>query len=160
MHHFPIHITVPVAALLAALLLPGCEAPQTPVRTEEPLAPKPVTPEAAHPPLPESSQHATPPVVEQRPAKPLKLTIDETAHSGQSANAFGHAPAPDWLDKDQAAGDLGEAPASNRLLPDLFNTPANSKAVSVKGKILTNGRDDGTLTTVDGAGVSIQMQTD
>ncbi|MEN8107523.1 MAG: hypothetical protein ABFS22_05895 [Pseudomonadota bacterium] len=166
MRHLPIYTAVP---LLATLLLPGCEAPETPTRTEPaPVARETISPEATHAPAPEPKPEPKPkpkqddaqPAIEQRAAKSLKLTIDNTPDTGQPAVTFGDVPEPDWLDKDQAAGGMDEASVSDNLLPELFDTPTDSKAVSVKGKILTDSGSDGTSTKIDGAGVNIQIHSD
>ena len=153
------HPSPPVAALLATLLLPGCEAPEAPVETEPaPVVQETIVPEAA--PAPVQQQDAAQPAVEQRTTKPLKLTIDNDSHAGQPADTFGNVPEPDWLDKSPAGGGMEETPASNDLLPDLFDKQADKKPVSVEGKILTDDGSEGIPSSIDGAGVNIQIQTD
>jgi len=164
--HRKLNAVIPVALLLATLLLPGCEAPETPVKTAPPpTARDTITPGAASArapepvpepvPVPEPEQDDTRPPVEQHSARPLKLTIDNDPRAGQRTASFGTAPRPDWLDTGPAAGG-----AADQLLPDLFDTQTDSKAVSVEGEILTDGGSEGASTTIDGAGVNIQIQTD
>jgi len=155
------HLPPPVATLLATLLLFGCETPETPIETEPaPAARETITPEAAPAPAPVQQQDDAQPATGQRTAKPLKLTIDNDTHTGQPAGTFGNVPEPDWLDKGQAGGGMEEAPVSDKLLPDLFDTQADKKPVSVEGKILTDDGSEDIPTTIDGAGVNIQIQTD
>jgi hypothetical protein len=163
--HRRLNAAAPVALLLATLLLPGCEAPETPVET----APDPTAGATSNPgtvpapepePEPEPQQADVQPAVEQHSARPLKLTIDNDARAGHRAATFGNAPEPDWLDTGPAGGGMDAAPATEQLLPDLFDTQADRKAVSVEGKVLTDGGSEGTSTSLDGAGVNIQLQTD
>ena len=154
------NVAIPVALLLATLLLPGCEAPETPLEnkpapTVRETIPPEVTPAPAPEPEPEPKQDDTQPPVEQHSARPLKLTIDNDARARQRPRTFGNAPRPDWLDTGPAAGG-----ATDQLLPDLFDTQTDSKAMSVEGKVLTDGGSESTSTTIDGAGVNIQIQTD
>jgi hypothetical protein len=162
-----LNAAAPVALLLATLLLPGCEAPETPVETApDPTAGETSTPgtasapEPAPGPVPEPQQADVQPTVEQHNARPLKLTIDTDTRAGQRAATFGNAPEPDWLDTGPAGGGMDAAPATEQLLPDLFDTQADRKAVSVEGKVLTDGGSEGISTSLDGAGVNIQLQTD
>lgn len=165
MRQLPLYTAVPVATLLAALLLPGCDAPETPIEAKPAPAaretiPPVATPALAPAPAPEPKQDKAQPSAEQRTAKSLKLTIDNDSYTGQPADPFGNVPEPGWLNKGQDTGNMGEVPVTDNLLPDLFDTQADKKAVSVKGKILTDGDSDGASTTIDGAGVNIQIQTD
>lgn len=155
----------PVALLLVILLLPGCEAPETPVATEPaPTARETISPGVAPAPEPEAEpqpqQDDAQAPLEQHTARPLKLTIDNDSRTGQPPRTFGNAPQPDWLDTGPAGGGMDAAPATEQLLPDLFDTQANRKAVSVDGKVLTDGGSEGSFTSLDGAGVNIQLQTD
>jgi len=165
------HLPPPVATLLATLLLPGCEAPEAPVETEPaPVVRETIVPEEAPTPAPASAPASAPapvqqqgdaqPAVEQRTTKPLKLTIDNDSHAGQPADTFGHVPEPGWLGKSPAGGGMEETPASDKLLPDLFESQGDKKPVSVEGKILTDDGSDGASTALDGAGVNIQIPTD
>jgi outer membrane biosynthesis protein TonB len=164
-----LNAAAPVALVLATLLLSGCEAPEAPVETEPaPTARETIKPGAAPAPEPEPEPEPDPEPkqdnvqapVEQHSARPLKLTIDNNPRAGQRAATFGAAPRSDWLDTGPAAGGMDAAPAADQLLPDLFDTQTDSKAVSVEGKILTDGGSEGTFTTIEGAGVNIQLQTD
>jgi hypothetical protein len=100
-------------------------------------------------------QDSPQPPVEQHTARPLKLTIDNDLHSGQRPRTFGTASRPDWLDAVAAGSE-----AADKLLPDLFDTQADGKAVSVKGKVLTTDDGKGLSPGIDGAGVNLQIQTD
>lgn len=150
----------PVALLLVTLLLSGCEAPETPVKTEPaPTARETIAPGVAPAPAlaleVQPQQDDAQPPVEQHTARPLKLTIDNDARAGQRPRTFGTAPQPDWRD----TGPAGSG-AEDKLLPDLFDTQTDGKAVSVKGKVLTDGGSEGLSNSFDGAGVNIQIQTD
>jgi hypothetical protein len=158
--HRRLNAAAPVALLLATLLLPGCDAPQAPVKTAPaPTARETISPVAAPDPVPAPVPVPKPddarPLVERHSPGPLKLTIDNDPRAGQRAASFGTAPQPDWLDTGPAAGG-----ATDPLLPDLFDTQSDSKAMSVKGKILTNGGSEGASTAIDGAGVNIRIPTE
>jgi hypothetical protein len=163
-----LNTAIPVALLLVTLLLSGCEAPETPVKNEPaPTARETITPGVAPAPAPSPAPKPAPkpetqplqddvqPPVEQHTAWPLKLTIDYDSRSGQRPRTFGTAPQPDWLD----TGPAGSG-AADKTLPDLFDTQPDRKAVSVKGKVLTDGGSEGSSTSIEGAGVNIQIQTD
>jgi len=145
--------------LLLVTLLSGCEEPQT---IEEPAgAPAvPVTEPAVVPTLPpsERANEKVPPATETRLPDSLDLGIADRPIAVQKSPVFGAAPDSGWLDSGEEAvgGDRGD----NGLLPDLFAEQQREQPVSVKGKMLV---DDGTgelSDVVDGAKMSIEIQTD
>lgn len=145
--------------LLLVTLLSACEEPQT---IEEPARAStvPVTEPAAVPTLPSSERadEKVPPATETRLPDSLDLRIDDRPIAVQKSPVFGAAPDSGWLDSGQ--GGAGADMRDDGLLPDLFAEQQREKPVSVKGKMLV---DDGTgeqSDVVDGAKMSIEIQTD
>jgi hypothetical protein len=145
--------------LLLVTLLSACEEPQT---IEEPAgAPTvPVTEPAAVPTLPPSERvdETVPPAAETRLPDSLDLGIDDRPIAVEKSPVFGAAPDSGWLDSGQ--GGVGAGTRDDGLLPDLFAEQQREKPVSVKGRMLV---DDGTgelPDAVDGAKMSIEIQTD
>jgi hypothetical protein len=148
-----------VFVLLLAVLLSACEKSQAPRTLEESaIEPAVLLPEVVTTmprTLPEGG-------VQQEPALPtldsLDLRIKDRSLQEQTPPGFDAAPDSGWLDQGQDATGLdGE---DDGLLPDLFAEKAQDKPVSVKGRVRLDDNVNTLSDTLDGAEVSIEVETD
>ena len=148
-----------IPTLLLVTWLSACEEPQN--RDEPAGEPtEAVTEPAAEPVLPASERAAEkgPPATETRLPDSLDLGIDDRPIAEQKSPVFGAAPDSGWLDS--GAVGVGADTRDDGLLPDLFDEQPREKPVSVKGKMLVDDGTGGLSDAVDGAKMSIEIQTD
>jgi len=145
--------------LLLVTLLSACEKPRT---GDEPAIPEtaPVSGPVVEPVLPEAGQPVgkAPPVVEPRKPDSLDLRPRDRPEAAQMPPVFGAVPDSGWLDPGPDA--TGAATGQDVLLPDLFVEQQRDKPVSVKGRMRFDDAAPDLSNTLDGAEMSIEIQTD
>jgi hypothetical protein len=146
--------------LLLITLLSACEESQTlgePAEAPQVQVTEPVAIPSTMPPS-ERPGEKVPPAAETRKPDSLDLRIDDRPIAAEKSPVFGAAPDSGWLDSGQeaVAGDTGD----NRLLPDMFGEQQREKPVSVKGRMLVDDGSGDVSDVVDGARMSIEIQTD
>jgi hypothetical protein len=152
-----------VLVLSLITLLSACEESQTvgsPV--EAPVIPEtaPVTEAATMPTRPASrlQEEDAPPVVETRKLDSLNLRIDDRPVAAEAPAGFGATPDSGWLDPEPVI--TGTATGQEGLLPELFGEQAQEKPVSVRGKMLLDDEAQEFSGALDGARMSIEIETD
>lgn len=146
--------------LLLITLLSACEEPQTVgVPVKEPAIPAaaPVT-EAATRPESGLQEEDAPPAVETRKLESLDLRIKDRPVAAEAPSGFGATPDSGWLD--QGPETTGTDTGQDRLLPDFFGEQPREKSVLVKGKILLDDDAQEFSGDLDGAQISIEINTD
>lgn len=149
--------------LLLVTSLPACEKPRTGDGSgDEPAVPEtaPVPEAALAPALPASGPQAgkAPPVVATRKPDSLDLSIKDRPIAVHKSPVLGAVPDSGWLDTAPEAS--ATATGQNGLLPDLFDEQERDKPVSVKGKMLVDDGTQGISNVLDGAEMSVEIQTD
>jgi hypothetical protein len=149
--------SVALFTLLLVMLLSACEKPGT---GDEPAIPETAPLPESVPALPASGRQdeKARPVVEMRKPDSLNLRIRDSPETVQMPPAFGSVPDSGWLDP--GPGVTGTATGESVLLPDLFAEQQRDKPVSVKGKMRFGDDAQDLSDTLDGAEMSIEIQTD
>jgi len=143
--------------LLLVTLLSACEKPRT---GDEAAIPETAPAPESVPALPASGQQdeKAPPVVETRKPDALDLRPRDRPEAAQMPPVFGAVPDSGWLDPGPET--TGTATGQNVLLPDLFAEQQGDKPVSVKGKMRFGDDAQDLSNPLDGAEMSIEIQTD
>ena len=145
--------------LLLVTLLSACEKSRT---GDEPAIPEtaPLPESVAVPALPASGQQdeKARPVVETRKPDSLDLRLRDRPEAAQMPPVFGAAPDSGWLDPGPDA--TGAVTGQDGLLPDLFIEQQRDKPISVKGRMRFGDDAQDLSNPLDGAEMSIEIQTD
>jgi len=152
-----------VAVLILLLITSACGEPQTvgiPVGESTTLAATPVTEAATMPARPEYrlQEEDVPSAVETRKLDSLNLWINDRPVAAEAPSGFGTAPDSGWLDP--GPGATGTDTSQHRLLPDFFAGQTQEKQQLVKGKMLIDDDAQEFSGALDGAQISIEIETD
>jgi hypothetical protein len=107
----------------------------------------------------DGEQDETAPVPDElRTLESLNLKLIDKPATLQAPPGFGAAPDSGWLDQGPEMGELDAE--GNGLLPDLFDGKAPEKPVDIKGRMLIDDGGTGISDSLEGAEISIEIQTD
>ena len=147
---------------LCLVFLSACsEPPQTSVPDVAPVTADTNADKQSVPlsvPAQDSLQEQVPTAVETRTFESLDLTLDRGPAALPDLPGFGAVPDSGWLDEGSAFDEPNAG--ENTLLPDLFDSKKQEKAVGIKGGALIDNGTSDFSDSLDGAEVSIEIKTD